>query len=183
MTFQAGVSGNPNGRANMSADFVSRLHHWISTHDIEEISKIYNDKRVFNKLPVVDGLCCVRIYEALQDRGGNTMEQLFDRLLGKPSQHTTIDARVLAQVTVSQADRASQADKEAEVMLAAISSRIQGKEVPEPITIEHSPIVASVDAPKQPKVRMTREQHKVRMKAQHKAWEKAKKPESVTDSL
>lgn len=179
MTFQAGISGNPNGRANKSADFVSRLHHWISTHDIEEIQQIYNDKRRFNKLPVVDGLCCVRIYEALQDRGGNTMEQLFDRLLGKPSQHTTIDARVLAQVTVSQADRASQADKEAEAMLMAISARTQGKELPAPVTIEQGPTLET----KPPKVKVTRAMYQAKAKARMEDEKKAKEVSIVPDTL
>lgn len=180
MPFQEG--NKLGGRPSRSSDFVERLHHWISTHEIEEIQQIYNDKRRFNKLPVVDGLCCVRIYEALQDRGGNTMEQLFDRLLGKPSQHTTIDARVLAQVTVSQADRASQADKEAEAMLMAISARTQGKELPATITIENMPLIAPVEA-KQPKVKVTRAMYQARSKARYEAEKKAKEANIVTDSL
>lgn len=124
MTFQPGVSGNPNGKPTGSGDFIARLHHWTKTHDIEEIEKIYKNKAKFNKLPVIDGLCCVRLYEAIQQRGGQTMENLFDRLIGKPTQHTTLDARVLAQVQVTHSERKLEATREAEVMLDVISGKV-----------------------------------------------------------
>lgn len=50
------------------------------------------------------------------------MREWFDREIGKATQHTTLDARVLAQVTHT--ERIVEADKEAEAMLLAISQRM-----------------------------------------------------------
>lgn len=155
--FQSGDIPNPKGRPTKSADFVERLHHWITTHSVEEITKIYLDKSKFNKLSVTDGLCCQRLYEALQERGGNTMEQLFDRLLGKPSQHTTIDARMLVANVATANDRRMEAEKEAGDMLAAIAVRGAN-------AVAISPPVVTIDA-KPEKVRLSRAEHIARGKA------------------
>lgn len=112
------------GREPLSADYIARLHHWIKIHSMDDIEKIYTNKRKLRSLPATDALCCIRLHEAFQAGGGGTMEALFDRLIGKPSQHTTIDARIKAEVQVTHADRVKEADEEAAKLIEAMAKMI-----------------------------------------------------------
>ena len=90
MPFEPNNNANPNGRPNGSViayqGFVQRAKYLMDRHTLGEIKAIAKNEAELNKLPVNDAKIIARIAEAVSPDGGQSMDRLLDRIIGKPVQ-------------------------------------------------------------------------------------------------
>ena len=82
-----GQSGNPKGRKPAFQDYKLRVESLVTRYTFEQIIAIGKDSTKIGKLPGIDGLIMQRLYEATQLGGRNSLNDLLDRVLGKPAQY------------------------------------------------------------------------------------------------
>lgn len=96
MTFKPGQSGNPKGRPAGYQGFVDRARHWLESTTAEDIVELVADKKRLYKQSTFDAMILTRIAEAFSDNGRQSMNDLLDRVLGKPTQ--TIEQKLDATI-------------------------------------------------------------------------------------
>lgn len=126
MVFQPGDRANPHGRpATGYQGFADRAHYWLEKKTVNEIKALMADEKAKGDLGAYDLMILTRIMEAINADGGQSMDRLLDRILGKPKQETE-NKNVNINIT-DEAIEAKEADKEADTMLAALAKK-KGKE-------------------------------------------------------
>lgn len=89
--FKKGVSGNAAGKPSGHQNFIDRAKYLLDQHNIASIKEFITNEKKFDQLSVYDAMIMRRIAEAVAENGGQSMDRLLDRLLGKPPQHITQD--------------------------------------------------------------------------------------------
>lgn len=115
--FQKGVSGNPKGRTPGGQDFITRAHNMLEMMSVGEIvanvQALRSDKnskeyKKVMKMAARDLVIQMRIADAFMSGGGQGLDRLLDRIVGKPTQQISIDQRLNGTVehfSVSEIDQ------------------------------------------------------------------------------
>lgn len=109
--WKPGESGNPNGRPRGYQSFVDRAKYLLGKLSVGEILDRVNAIRTpkdpklrtpewkknhddVRKMPALDLAIMMRIADAFTAGGGDGLEKIVDRILGKPTQTLNIDQNV-----------------------------------------------------------------------------------------
>lgn len=122
MVFQPNNNANPKGRPVTGYQtFSERAAYWLEKKTINEIKALMGDETAKGDLGAYDLMILMRIMEAINADGGQSMDRLLDRILGKPKQEI---AAVNTNINLNKdMDEAKEAQEEARSMLGILAKK------------------------------------------------------------
>lgn len=151
MTFQKGVSGNPNGASGLVDGYQrygDRAKYLLGLYSVEGILELMADRKKFGKLPVKDGMIIKQLAESIAGSDARLeRESLLDRIEGKAAQTIDVSGQIGIVQIVLQAATQQPIAEGLEQSKAPVLEHDQT--MPQKAVIENKPMYAKTENTKQ----------------------------------